>query len=166
MQFKFLPLYCILVYMEQEKLPATCLLLGLGFGTVLALALLPQVFAEAAAAAIPALALPPVVFAEGAAATVLATVLPPIVFAEGAAAAVLALALLPVVFATVTVATHEVLHNLYHLCKYGSVGVSTKSSFKGLVHTSPTVIMRKNADGDLDVVWRLHTTHTLFISRN
>jgi len=93
MQFKFLPLYCILVYMEQEKLPATCLLLGLGFGTVLALALLPQVFAEAAAAAIPALALPPVVFAEGAAATVLATVLPPIVFAEGAAAAVLALAL-------------------------------------------------------------------------
>jgi len=65
-----------------------------------------------------------------------------------------------------TVATHEVLHNLYHLCKYGSVGVSTKSSFKGLVHTSPTVIMRKNADGDLDVVWRLHTTQTLFISRN
>jgi len=84
-------------------LPEGCLLRGLGCGTVLALALLPLVFAEAAAAAVLALALLPLVFAEAAAAAVLALVLPLVVCADAAPTTVLAPALPPLVFAELRV---------------------------------------------------------------
>jgi len=75
---------------HKQKLQEGCLLLRLGFGTVLAPALLPLVFAQVAPAAVLALALPPLVFAEAAATAVLAMVLPLFVYAQVAPATVLA----------------------------------------------------------------------------
>jgi len=123
LQFKFVPLDCILAYMEQGKIagnlftswtwnwcsPCT----GSSTAGVCrercrhspSLALPPMVFTEGAAATVLTLALPPLVFAEGAADKMTVLALPPLVFAESAAATVLALALLPVAFAEGAAAT-------------------------------------------------------------
>ena len=88
---------------------------GTAAATLLALAALPPVLAEAAAAAILALGAPPPVLADAAAAAVLAPVAHPPVLADATAAALLAHAALPPVLALLV-------HHFHPFCFASALG--------------------------------------------